>query len=167
MVGVIGVQYTDTITLGAILLGAAVSLAALATFFYGVRWKVEAAMRDETIRTLNESRDAFAHRCEELGAEKDACQQQVSALRAELDTLKQLPRYDDVVRLNQETLKHVDEQAASRQNRILEVLVERLEKHDEHVAVIAGEGEKRAQERHDKQLAVLEAIEKRLRNGGK
>ena len=155
--------FSDTITLGSILLGALIGIPALWVYFKGLRWKSEADMRSVTIGTLRESNESLIERARELGTEKDEYQQTIAALHAEVETLRARPDWDQVVQLFKSGLEHVDSSAAGRQEQIMKVIVSELKDHDQRVMVRYEEVEKRAQIRHDRQMVVIDEMLKFVR----
>ena len=162
---ILAVHVTDTITLGAAIIAGVLGASAILRALWVAPTKVDNAKLkmevDNLGRQLRECREEIndkARRLQELGGEKDQYQQAIAGLTAELETVKRLPRYDDVVKLNQETLRHVDQAAAQRQQDFLQTVSRQLEKHDANVAEIAAEQREISE-------AMLKALNKIANNG--
>lgn len=81
------VEFTQTITLGAVITGLLVAIGGLVTYFYGVRWKSLYEIEKENCASWKEGREAFRLRAErleaQLGKERDERLHVVSELAAE------------------------------------------------------------------------------------
>lgn len=148
------IDFSSTITLGAILIAAAI---ALSRAIFGVKYQVDNKVKAERIVTLEdviEDRDRTIREREErlnqLGAEKDREAQGHAAAEAHCQALEkqieQMPKYDDVVSLFTLGLERVATEAAQRQSDFLKVVTDKDNAH-----------EARAQERHANQLEVSNA----------
>ena len=151
------VTLRDTVNLGSALVAIAVGVGVIVTYFKGVRWKVEADLRGQTIETLEEGRDAYKLRAERLGAEKDEAQQHVSELEGRIAILERLPHLDF-----EKQMELFDAAAAKRTEHAAESLLDQIERSEARIAGAFADHERRAQERHEAEMRVMEAI---LRKG--
>ena len=76
------VHFTDTITLGSIVVGILLGIAGLSAFAYGVRWKSAAQVADATVATLREGREAYRVQSERLQGELLEASQRLKELEA-------------------------------------------------------------------------------------
>jgi len=68
------VHFTDTITLGSILIGILLGIGGLATYGYGVRWKANYEVEKARADALAEGREAFKTQADRLQRELEMCQ---------------------------------------------------------------------------------------------
>jgi hypothetical protein len=137
------VDYSETIGLGTILLGALVALTGLAVLFYGVRWKsayaVASTQAEELRKALNDERER-AERAE--GRERES----LKLLAEQKRTIARLESLPDLSKIL-EFLGRQEDTAAKRTADALSVVDQLLTAHEE-----------RAVERHDGQIAVLSGL---------
>lgn len=134
----VAAQFTDTATLGALVVGALVSIAGLVAIVAGVRWRVSAEVSSATADELRKARaddkeiaaDREARRTEELREALTREERTSEALRAAQQTIARLESLPDLARV-----------------------VQLLDAH-----------EVRAQERHESVVEVLHALTDRLTN---
>jgi len=143
----------DTVNLGSALVAIAVGVGVIVTYFKGVRWKVEADMRQQTIDTLEEGRDAYKTRAERLGAEKDEAQQHVSELQGRIEILERLPTLDV-----ERQMEMFDAAATKRTEQAAKTLLDQMEHSEARIAGAFADHERRAQDRHEAEMRVMEAI---------
>jgi len=155
--------FSDTITLGSILLGLFIGIPALWVYFKGLRWKSEADMRSVTITTLRESNDSLIERSRELGTEKDELQQQIARLETECESLRARPDWNQVVAMFERGLAQIDEAAHARQTEVLTKIFAALHDHDDRVNGRYEEVERRAQARHEAEMEVSRQLLEVLR----
>ena len=67
------VHFTDTITLGSILIGILLGIGGLATYGYGVRWKANYEVEKARADALSEGREAFRTQADRLHRELELC----------------------------------------------------------------------------------------------
>ena len=67
------VHFTDTITLGSILIGILLGIGGLATYGYGVRWKANYEVEKARADALSEGREAFKTQVDRLQRELEMC----------------------------------------------------------------------------------------------
>lgn len=91
--------------------------------------------------------ETYKERAAELGTEKDHLQQELATQTEELKHLRERPDWEGVLRLASEMSDRADQAAASRQGDILKRLDTAIAGH-EHMA----------QERHDSQMEVAQAM---------
>lgn len=172
------VQFSNTITLGAAIIVAVAGLLGLYRVFRGEQLRSTNEIQSRTIAAIEADNKRLVEVCErqeirlqQLGAEKDSEAKAsaskdatVAALRKQIDAL---PRYQDFMEYTTRTMEHVDASAQSRQAAFLEVVVDKLQTHDEHVQTIHDEARKEAVERHDETVKALREITQALaRIGG-
>ena len=67
------VHFTDTITLGSIIIGVLVGVGGLATYGYGVRWKANYEVEKARADALEQGREAFRVQADRLHRELEMC----------------------------------------------------------------------------------------------
>ena len=67
------VHFTDTITLGSILIGILLGIGGLATYGYGVRWKANYEVEKARADALAEGREAYKTQVDRLERELEMC----------------------------------------------------------------------------------------------
>ena len=98
----LAIHWSDTITLGSVLVGAFLGLAGMFTFAYGVRWKSAYEVAEATVQSLTEGREAFRLRSERL-------EEEVRELRAQMQVLEASRSLEPVLREVIEGFKHVNQ----------------------------------------------------------
>jgi hypothetical protein len=117
---VLSVEYTNTVNLGAILLGVLLSLAGLAVLAYGARWKsaftVASTQAEELRKALLDERES------RRGAEERSRDllEIITGLKTENERLAQLPNLERVLKLMHETAASQDKIAQQRLERGME-----------------------------------------------
>lgn len=158
----LAIHVTNAISLGSIIIGVLIGLAGLFVFAYGARWKAAYEAEHAAANSLKDGRDAFLLRSERLEDEKaqmllelGECKGKISQLEAQLEAI---PRYDEVVKLIGTTTDRMDEAAAARTSKALEVLVEAQERAEQRTIEAFQQHEDRAQSRHETEVAVAQEI---------
>lgn len=162
----LAIHLTNTITLGAVIISAALGVASLATFGYGVRWKAAAQVGEATAQVLREGREAFKDRGDRL--ERDlrdsqealrACTEMIGEQKETIARLEALPNLQRILQTMGEQSVRADAAADVR----VEGALGRLE-------TFVGESlsghERRAQERHEAQMDLMAQMIDKL-NGGR
>ena len=67
------IHFTDTITLGSILIGILLGIGGLATYGYGVRWKANYEVEKARADALAEGREAYKTQVDRLERELEMC----------------------------------------------------------------------------------------------
>lgn len=76
------IHFTDTVTLGSIVVGVLLGLGGLATFGYGVRWKSNYEVERARADALEDGREAFRIQAERLHDELKTCMEDKAKLEA-------------------------------------------------------------------------------------
>lgn len=145
MLPAVGFTFTDTINLGAVILGAIIAVGTIVRILSTIPTRREndsLKIENESLsRQLRECRDEIvdkARRLSELGTEKDHLQQRLAAERAaaqELrDRLEAMPDWPAVREFTEALLEHVDQKAHERQTGIIEQFA-RFEARREEMAI--------------------------------
>jgi hypothetical protein len=137
-------NFTNTITLGSVIVGALVAIATVAAVIWGARFKVSyqaaSAAAEELRKSLNDANER-GNRLEK------ALQEALTTIGEQKETIERLaalPNLERVIQLMSDTAERADAHAARR----LEHGITRIEQlFDAH--------EERALDRHDKTVAVL------------
>jgi len=82
-------RFSDTITLGSIIVGLLLGVTGLAVFAYGARWKAAYETERVTAKSLEEGRLAFQQRSERVEADLREALEQALDLRARIKQLEQ------------------------------------------------------------------------------
>jgi hypothetical protein len=171
------IEFSNTITLGAALLGAIAVIFALYRVFRGeqlrstndIQARTIAALRVENGR-LEDVVEKQEARLSELGAEKDneakASAAKDATIRALEKQIADLPKYQDFMDYTTKTMTHVDTAAQQRQQEFLSVVIDKLSSHDAHVQRIHDEAQERAIERHAETVNALQEITSALERIG-
>jgi chromosome segregation ATPase len=114
---VIGVEFTETITLGGVLLAVLVAVAGLATYAYGLRWKTAYEVERANAAAWEHTSARMEERIRALESEHGECSDQLRSLRARVAELESLP---DLAVVMEAIAKH--DQAVGAE----------LRRHDEH-----------------------------------
>lgn len=161
----IGVHFADTITLGSIFIGLLLGLFGLFVFAYGARWKAAYEAEHAAAASLKDGREAFQLRAERVEAElkesmaqRDKSLQLIGEQKATIAKLEALPNLARIVEIMGETSVRQDAAADQR----VELAITSIES---YVAEQLAHHEARAQDRHDAQMGVMEAIADKLNEG--
>lgn len=158
----LAIEVTSTITLGAIIISAALGIASIAVFGYGVRWKAAAQISEATATVYAEGREAYKERSERLEVELRessealrACTQALGESKETIARLEALPNLQRILETMGEQSVHQDAAADVR----VEEALGRLETFMDQT--LTGH-EKRAQDRHDAQMELLATMVEKL-----
>jgi len=173
----VDIEFTNTITLGAALLGAIAVIFALYRVFRGEQLRSTNDIQARTITALQVENERLEDLVEKqdvglkrLGAEKDHEAKASAAKDATIAALEKqiadLPKYQDFMNYTTKTMTHVDASAQQRQQEFLSVVIEKLSSHDEHVQRIHDEAQERAIERHAETVNALQEITSALERIG-
>lgn len=149
----LAITLRDSVNLGSLIVAAAVGLGVIVTLLYGLRWKVEAQMREQTVMSLTEGRNAYKLAVERLGDEKDTALKEVGELAGKIAILEKLPHLDF-----EKQMELFDAAASKRTEQAAKGITDHIESTEERTIHAFEQHETRAQERHEAEMAVMERI---------
>lgn len=148
------VHFTETITLGSIILGVMLACGGLATYGYGVRWKSAFEAESAARESLEDGRRAYQLRADRLAEEKSELLILVGDCKAKVAALEARPTQETVVQL----IEAMDAHASERTMKAVASVERSLATHERLAQERFGKQTERAQERHEMQMDVMNEI---------
>jgi hypothetical protein len=156
------VDFTHQISLGAAIIAATAGFYALVSLWRGSRYKTAAEVAEANSRIYAEGREAFKQRAERLDEELKESLKLIGDQKRTIARLEALPNLQAIVELMADTAKRQDETSEIRAERALEVMSKAIKHQDERAQQRMEDHEKRAQDRHDQQMEVMQEMSKAL-----
>jgi len=154
----LAIHFHDSITLGSIIFGVVIGLPGLIGLLYGAKWKAASDVLEETAKVAEQGRAVYKAAAERLGTERDGALQQVATLTEKVDYLEAYPFGEQVAELVAKTLDKLDGLAAQRTREAAQMLASQHEQIEERMIASFDLHEQRAQERHEAQMEVNQAM---------